>query len=372
MGFVVKTYLIALILFGVFIMGCTSPPEASQINATNKTIANSTIKPNGSISPTALNATTQKLPCDKMQNGSVARDNCHLTTSIARMDPKGCGKIIRDVLSDSCYYNIANSTNNMSLCIKIYAPDTRDFCFRAFNETGIAIGNCMKKSNSGSCLFDASNSTNNSYFCEWILDRASRDECQSNIALRQMNATKCDKITDPYLKDQCAYSISLTTKQASICEKMSAKFADLCYLNIAKSNADASQCGEVLANNSNNCYLEVAKITKDPAVCAKISPQGIIWDECYNYLVQTKFSVDYCLKINSTDSKIKCVTDFARGDKNSSNCDLIVNMSMDSRDVCVYNIALAIKNATKCYAIYSDKIRDTCFSNLLLAGIRVG
>ena len=285
---------------------------------------------------------------------------------------------------DQCFYSLAISRENISLCNKILTSDPYYEFSRA------------------SCGRDVAIVKGDPSLCEELLTKSDTSKCYSLYALEAEDYSLCNFVADDYDKDECLYGFlmdytwSYKSPDWSMCGDFSnSEYRDECYYYAAEDKADLSYCDKLSGSSfyydKAGCYGEVAVASDDTTICSKLGTAGkrdecyykflyeYQWsyyypdwslcdkfskssyrDECYQYAASDTFELSYCDKISGTSfyTKADCYADVAYGSYNPSICERLSTVA--ERDDCYYSYAVDSYSPAVCDYIEDEYLRDDC------------
>jgi len=246
---------LALLLFG-----CTQPQAKSYICSDGKTIV---------TSQADCPKTDEEFDsCNKMSAGgsssygSSPRDQCFFSLAITRANITLCNKILSsdsydDYSRASCGSRLAMQSSDASLCTKLLTTVDTSSCYSKY-----------------------ATEVNNYTICEKIADSTSRDSCLSDFMGYGSNVNDwslCDKFTSKSEKDTCLYYAAEQTSDISYCNNISGTGYNYdkpsCYAKVASSTGDFSTCGNLSTQtDKDQCYYDAGtNYPYSPDACGYIA-----------------------------------------------------------------------------------------------------
>ena len=149
---------------------------------------------------------------------------------------QGCGRILLSVQRDACYVQLANSTDNASVCSLVGTEQQRSAC---------AVGVAMKENNVSACY-------------EAGMTQADAASCAAETAQSSGSFSACLELNNDTYKSSCIYDLE---------QKYS--FADVSYCNDIPNSTESSYC-------QNTYYYNKALNSLNATYCSMLpnTPSG--------------------------------------------------------------------------------------------------
>lgn len=203
---------------------------------------------------------------------------------------------------DICFFDLALSRENVSLCRRIMPSDSY------YSEYTAA-----------KCGAELALLKDNPNLCD-ELTISSKYECYSILAEELEDYTLCEYITSKSKKDDCLYdylSYNLYyIDDWDICEMFSETSWErsYCYTEAASQTGSIKYCDNVedgyggyYSYSKADCYAEVALAENKASICEGLSDSDDR-DDCYYYYATTyPYDVDTCKKIKDSNYKDDCI-----------------------------------------------------------------
>ncbi len=177
---------------------------------------------------------------------------------------------------NSCYRDLAFSTNSTYFCTKL------------FNATKM----------SETCYAKLAIDANSKKACDDIRDEKTRGYCLSELAVKKQELPLCDNIDDDGWKVTCYAQLALVTKKPEPCARIEdiSMMAD-CYVALAKNITSGPTCAYIAdSGKRDECYLAIASDNYDKLLCAEIQEPSIRWT-CYHRVAVGTGETGLCNRI---------------------------------------------------------------------------
>lgn len=205
--------------------------------------------------------------------------SCLKGLAVKKLDPSLCENIDDNDSKEGCYYEIATTMNDKSLCKKLI--------FRK-----------------NSCYKNIGISENDSNVCETLKNdyQASKGDyfnCNKKLAVQLQDPLYCQRITNNMNRDNCYSQTAIQLKNPELCENItySEKIRESCYTKNAFLLKNPSICGKIKDSGSKDeCYYNLAYLYDNTSLCAnvsgiaanlscisKIEPSGSLVNSFYSY-----------------------------------------------------------------------------------------
>lgn|GEM_PF-3322403 len=203
-----------------------------------------------------------------------------------------------------------------------------------------------------SCLYSLAVSTKNSSICGSVAEPLS-DECYSNVAELTLDPGKCTGIADYNMAYSCVLWIANKTDSYRACDKLSGSFASSCIESLASERDNATACNAITNQTeeelcSSGIYLGDASMMKNASYCA---------------LVQDTDNQNQVSRMVSLAQKVlQSEAGQSLGFGNLGPLQYIEESGggYSSKEVCYLSAAAASNNASSCYMISNETLRDLC------------
>lgn len=253
--------------------------------------------------------------CQKISENSKNQE-CYLKVAVVRQDPSACENILdRNSGSYSaCIREIAYTTLDRSLCVKIQTPYMRSECYdRIAKEIpSIDFCNSLQGNWKANCLIYLASKNNDRSLCKLVVE--ARQECVDGlcpsksfpvdpsgtplfqvpeedlqclreIAKATQNLSICYEFNNNLDRDGCIFDVLSEQKNYGLCDQLNEYFTISCYSNYAAQKADVEICKDYLAGAFvEECIKNVAVSNSDPSICSTISDNNLK-NLCYYELV---------------------------------------------------------------------------------------
>jgi len=182
--------------------------------------------------------------------------------------------------SDACFYSLAISRNDASLCTEIKSLDPQEEYNQMNCAAEIALSKgdyeeCEKIEDRYSCYSKYAIETSDYSVCEMIIEGVfAREECMSALLTASSDWDSCDDISDFKLMDECYYDAAIDTGNMSYCGLISPRkdYINMdCYADAGALNNDFSGCKNLQGVDVEMCYVKYALNTGDSSVCEQIN-----------------------------------------------------------------------------------------------------
>ncbi|MEM3177969.1 MAG: hypothetical protein QXZ38_01380 [Candidatus Micrarchaeaceae archaeon] len=201
-----------------------------------------------------------------------------------------------------------------------------------------------------SCITSLALNSNNSSLCAY-LPSTEEATCYYELATESNSSALCYKTynTSAALGDACFEEIANKTGNYSFCEPLSGSYRDNCISNVAIKNENATLCGMLYNSTSSTIcesaiYLYRAQETLNGAFCANVTDS-------------TNSSVVGSVLLNDKYAPLNNATFAALEDYTS-----IGTFGVSARDICNAFVAIGTRNASECGSISSSTVRTFCNS----------
>ena len=200
---------------------------------------------------------------------------------------------------DMCFYNLALTRENVTLCQKILNTDY----YSEYSPAKCGASIALLKNDSNACE---------------PLGPTYKYDCYSELVAETEDPSYCDKITLKQKKEDCLYDYVYyqgdPISDWSICGKFSSgsSDADYCYYSAALSKKDTTFCDKIAGDSyygysRASCYGELAFEKKNTSLCELLTTT-LEKDDCYYiYATSYPYNTTICDKIRDEYKKSDCV-----------------------------------------------------------------
>lgn len=213
-----------------------------------------------------------------------------------------------------CYFDVAISYGNQSLCEKISDKNLKNFCF-AITKNDKSFCEKTNSSERICCNQILQYITKqNPELCNF-LSESCRFSCYWVFALLKKDEKICNKLNSlsPKLVESCKVEVAMAKKDPSICNDLDIYHKLACFDVFLKTDEEvfqnASICEKIRDEEYNGmlkrtCYHKVALYQKNPSLCYKAFKHEDMLNWC---LAQVYSNPEYCEKIKDKFDKELCI-----------------------------------------------------------------
>ena len=262
-----RQYLL-LSLVALLLAGCVQPPSRSYLCSDGKTIVSSMAE------------------CPQVDQ---ELQTCNALSAASASDYGSSSS------RDQCFYSLAVTRANVSLCNKILSSDNYDSYSRAM------------------CGAKVAEMSGGVAACEQLLLPQDTYDCYSQYAYDRHDYKLCSKITDPDSRDSCLNKFVEYGSESSdwtICDQFSSQSSkNSCLYSAAEGTYDLGYCNKIVGSSfysKAECYGEVATGEQDPSVCANLTTVKDR-DSCYYNYATSAYDPDACKYLSSSGQQERCV-----------------------------------------------------------------
>jgi len=355
--------LLALVLLGLFLLGCVQLPFTGNAGTSNTKEAY-----DGLVSlagKTGDPAYCQRAPvvyeswcgprgplmgdCSRIVVGSP--ELCMESVFSSNADPALCANLTDNALADGCFARLRNA---ISLAV---ANRSGFFCDRITNWGFFHGGDSDLQ---GACLQALALYRKDPSVCERIAFQLTHDDCYRTFASRLDDFELCDKTY--HAQAECLTSFAVRLGRADICGRISPNSygdsimsgKDLCFLRLARPNgvaANLSYCSGIA--NPFGRYYQCMGLS-DASECGVFDDVSYR-DECLAVVLSIpKDDVQACQQIVNVTLKSKCIHDLSY--------EQCTRLPVTQWDDCLYSSALEQKDPSLCGSIDDPSKRSGCTS----------
>ncbi len=213
--------------------------------------------------------------------------------------PVSSGSYYDESPRDMCFYSLAISRENISLCNKIISSDT----YSEFNRASCGMRVAVLRGDPSQC--------------DRLLTTMDKSSCYSQYAIEMNDYSICSRLSGSYEKDECLYGFlydytwSYRPLEWGICAEFSREsYKDECYYEAALDTYELSYCDMISGSSyyydKAACYGEVATMTYNPSVCSRLSTVDER-DDCYYHYATYNYEVSVCDQIKDEYLKNDCI-----------------------------------------------------------------
>lgn len=295
---------------------------------------------------------------------SSNKDSCLMVVAISTKNSSICG-MMHSGIALGCYINLAESTQNESLCAKAYLINQTsggECSLNVANATSdYSICNTLSEPYRDTCLLKAATKSSDPQLCAMISNGNSMAVCSSSIAIGRAyytsNASDCAIVSNSLDKrliqnvitntsgvfSHAVGNVSTLISEFAVLPNQNVSSRDLCYTILASKLGNSSYCSNtgpqaeklcgVAANQTtknyssnnmnftallNNCQLtqyqsycttyvllDEAVLTKNVSICAGF-PTYTSW-QCYESIAKNYNNATYCSYITNSTANSACL-----------------------------------------------------------------
>lgn len=225
-------------------------------------------------------------------------------TSVAGSSGIGaCKGILLAQEKNDCFYSLANSTSNYSICS--YIPN-RGISYQCISTVALKEQNpliCAKINSSNYefdlCIYNVSYAKDNASYCS-VLGSNSESTCAYNIARKNQfnNKNDCNPIINASQKNLCEYiyyyNAAASLHTSSYCSLLPNVVNSTLLTTLITKDFQNNETGnlnnylgysELNVSPISYCYYNVAQVENNRSLCAYT--QGLISNSCYEYFTKT-------------------------------------------------------------------------------------
>ncbi|NYZ77430.1 hypothetical protein H0O02_03905 [Candidatus Micrarchaeota archaeon] len=316
----------------------------------------------GDVAEKTLNSSI----CESIE--SVGYKNaCYWEVAVKKPDASLCANVVarKGYLGpETCYENVAEETNDISICNMILGSEGIYECkrgalvlmfseyFSTLEEKNVSI--CATAP--GAILGEDSNLHRDvcytvlSYdlldvtLCEYIGNSDLRDDCYYGVARYSFNATPCEMIGDQITQDECFQQLAVYQLNSTTCEQIESQdYKDLCYGELSWRSLDSALCESI----NDRVYEDfITRIIAER-------------EKGWNYIIRLDPDISYCENLTNQMDKDNCYDVLVKYEPNITLCERIESQFL--RDSCYGKIAIDSSNVTLCELIKSQIESDKCY-----------
>ncbi|MBI5159469.1 hypothetical protein HY992_05090 [Candidatus Micrarchaeota archaeon] len=361
-----------LLLFGCFGQEPVKPVENNTVPPAVPLII---IPPN-----TTQNTTVPVLEGCAGKQSAEERDACYSLEG-GKGSVEDCEKVENVVTRNSCFYSAARSLNFSGVCesIRNYAERTACIeeinppCSLAENESKALClakfyNNAEKCGDYGdSCIYDYASSTLNLSACSLISSTLKKHACQAFVS---NDLSFCQNLpaTDNTTRDACYTNVAKLKNDSSLCYyAVTRTYVNLCYEHFALANNDASACSKKYDEfDRDDCYSVLASRTRNASVCGLIVSgfmNKTLADVCRNNVAKDTGKPETCSGIIVNYHRYNCyayIVESPDADYGKESCDAIPAKDTSWKDACYSRLSKKTGDKTLCEQITDSALKETC------------
>lgn len=322
------------------------------------------------------------------------KDSCYWGLAVKKPDSSLCAmaRAEDDPDMESCYTNVAEESDNVSICDLIPGASGKADCrkrtyaqhFLMLNEKDISVcenipGDVPENLHglyADECYLTFAQGFGNTTMCEQIESPGLKDDCYYGFAVYGSRSEMCGLIENPAKQGDC-YRISASKqKNDAVCELIESQdYKDLCYGELAGMQLDATLTDHIEDPTYKDFKIHVIAGNKgEVALCDGIQ-NTVEKENCRNYTGTTEGNYSFMLRLwpvnesycDSRPSYLdedECFNILVRYESDASVCEKIGNQYV--KDTCFGRLAVDSKNVTLCKGLASQIERDNCYGSLAL------
>ncbi|GBD34331.1 hypothetical protein HRbin35_00041 [bacterium HR35] len=294
--------------------------------------------------------------CDNLSEEQ--KESCYWNLAKSKQNLSICDKIQREWIKNICYLDVAEEKQDLSICDRIQDKTKKDYCYLKIAEMKRDPSICNKIQNEEEESYDG----DNKYF---------KDNCYLKIAQAKQDLSICDRIKNSSVKDDCYKLLAIIKQDLSICDKLYySNEKDYCYSRVAQVKQDPSICNKIVCSEISSwdwcfkdfCYQNIAQTKKDVSFCENI--RNFLYGKsfCYQVIGEITQNLSICDKIRDEERRGWCYRSIAVLQQNASLCEKINNEYI--RDYCYWDIALNNQNPLFCEKLHNEKNKNLCYLNV--------